>query len=65
MEQNPMVEEVDYDALWERIVFSAAAFPDEILLFKNFILAINHNEAATALAPAQARVAYLRAVKGR
>ena len=43
MEANPLVEEIDYDALWERIVFSADAFPDEIQLFKNFILAINRN----------------------
>lgn len=65
MEQNPMAEEVDYDALWERIVFSADSFPDEIKIFKNFILAINRNEIDAALAPAQNRVTYLKAVKGR
>ena len=65
MEQNPLAEEIDYDALWERIVFSADAFPDEIQLFKNFIQAINRNEADTALAPAQARVDYLKKIKGR
>jgi hypothetical protein len=65
MEQNPLVEEVDYDALWERIVFSADAFPDEIRIFKNFILAVNRSEAESALTPAQNRVTYLKAVKGR
>ncbi|MGI4873604.1 MAG: hypothetical protein ACRYFX_20800 [Janthinobacterium lividum] len=63
--QNPLVEEVDYDELWKRIAFSADAFPDEIQLFKAFISAINRNEADTVLIPAQARVAYLKQLRGR